>query len=185
MNLSILPKDLPKPKDDGACNHLTNEQIPDISLPNQDGNLLKLSRSDTFCLIIYCYPMTGSPNQPLPKNWNSIPGARGCTPQTCSFRDAYDDFITRNAVPIGLSTQSVPEIKEMTARLLIPYDVLSDEHLNLVKQLRLPTFKAEDKVYIKRLTLIVEKSIIKHFFYPVFPPDLHAKEVLQWLDSNR
>ena len=185
MNLSILPKDLPKPKDDGSCNHLTNKQIPDLSLPNQDGNLLKLSRSDTFRLIIYCYPMTGNPNTTLPKNWDRIPGARGCTPETCSFRDAHDDFITRNAVPVGLSTQSVPDIKEMTARLLIPYDVVSDEHLNFVNKLRLPTFKVEDKVYIKRLTLIVEKSIIKHFFYPVFPPDLHVKEVLQWLDSNR
>ena len=185
MNLSILSKDLPKPKDDGACNHLTNKQIPDISLPNQDGNLLKLSRSDTFRLIIYCYPMTGNPNKTLPKNWDSIPGARGCTSEACSFRDAHDDFITRNAVPVGLCTQSVPDIKEMTARLLIPYDVVSDEHLNFVKQLQLPTFKVEDKVYIKRLTLIVEKSIIKHFFYPVFPPNLHVKEVLQWLDSNR
>ena len=185
MNLSILPKDLPKPKDDGACNHLTNKQVPDISLPNQDGNLLKLNRSDTFRLIIYCYPLTGNPNKPLPKNWDSIPGARGCTPETCSFRDAHDDFITHNSVPIGLSTQSVHDIKEMTTRLLIPYDVVSDEHLSFVNQLRLPTFKVEDKVYIKRLTLIVERSIIKHFFYPVFPADLHVKEVLQWLDSNR
>ena len=91
MNPSILPKNLSKPKDDEACNHLTNKQIPDISLPNQDGNLLKLNRSDTFRLIIYCYPMTGNPNKPLPKNWDSIPGARGCTPETCSFRDAHDD----------------------------------------------------------------------------------------------
>ena len=185
MKLSILPKDLPKPKDDGACNHLTNKQVPDISLQNQDGIMLKLNRSDTFRLIIYCYPMTGNPNKPLPKNWDSIPGARGCTPETCSFRDAREDFIVRNAVPIGLSTQSVSDIKEMTTRLLIPYDVVSDENLSFVNQLRLPTFKVEDKVYIKRLTLIVEKSTIKHFFYPVFPPDLHVKEVLQWLDSNR
>jgi len=185
MNLSILPKDLPKPKDDGACNHLTNKQIPDISLPNQDGNLLRLNRSDTFRLIIDCYPMTGHPKKPLPKNWDGIPGARGCTPETYSFREAHDDFINRNAVPIGLSTQSVPDIKEMTTRLLIPYDIVSDERLSFVNQLQLPTFNVEDKVYIKRLSLIVEKSIIKHFFYPVFPPDLHVKEVLQWLDSNR
>ena len=185
MNLSILPKYLLIPIDDGACNHLKDKQIPVISLPNQEGNLLKLNRSDSFKLIIYCYPMTGHPGKPLPKNWNSIPGARGCTPQTCSFRDAHDDFITRNAVPIGLSTQSIPDIKEMTARLLVPYDVVSDEQLNFANQLHLPTFKIDGKVYIKRLTLIVEESIIKHFFYPVFPPDLHVKEVLQWLDSNR
>ena len=129
--------------------------------------------------------MTGNPNKTLPKNWDSIPGARGCTSEACSFRDAHDDFITRNAVPVGLCTQSVSDIKEMTARLLIPYDVVSDEHLNFVSQLQLPTFKVENKVYIKRLTLIVENSIIKHFFYPVFPLNLHVKEVLQWLDSNR
>ena len=184
MDSHKLPKDLPIPADDGACNHLKNIQIPDISLPNQDGNLLKLNRTDTFRLIIYCYPMTGHPSKPLPKNWDSIPGARGCTPETCSFRDAHDDFIIRNAVPVGLSTQSVSDIKEMTARLLIAYDVVSDEYLNFVKQLQLPTFKIDDKVYIKRLTLIVEKSLIKHFFYPVFPADLHVKEVLQWLESN-
>ena len=185
MNLSILPPNLPIPKNDGGCEHLLHQSIPEISLLNQDGNYLKLNRNDTFREVLYCYPMTGNPNKTLPKNWDSIPGARGCTPETCSFRDAHDDFITRNAVPVGLCTQSVPDIKEMTARLLIPYDVVSDEHLNFVKQLQLPTFKVEDKVYIKRLTLIVEKSIIKQFFYPVFPPDLHVKEVLQWLDSNR
>ncbi len=184
MNLSILPKDLPKPKDDGACNHLTNKQVPDISLPNQDGNLLKLNRSDTFRLIIFCYPMTGHPSKPLPKNWNNIPGARGCTPEVCSFRDAHDEFISLNAVPIGISTQPVPDIKEMTTRLLVPYDVVSDERLSFANKLQLPTFKIENKVFIKRLTLVVEKSIIKYCFYPVFPPDLHVKEVIQWLDSN-
>ena len=185
MNLSVLPKDLPKPRDDGACNHLKNKQIEDISLPNQDGNLLKLNRSDTFRLVIYCYPMTGHPERSLPENWDRIPGARGCTLETCSFRDAHDDFINLNAVPIGLSTQSVSDIKEMTTRLLIPYDVVSDEYLTFVHQLKLPTFKIKDKIYVKRLTLIVAKSFIKHFFYPIFPPDLHVNEILQWLDSNK
>ena len=126
MNLSILPKDLPIPIDDGKCDHLVNKIIPEISLPNQDGNLLRLNRLDTFRLIIYCYPMTGHPDKPLPKNWDSIPGVRGCTLQTCSFRDSYDDFIKLNSIPIGLSTQSTEDIKEMTIRLLIPYDVVSD-----------------------------------------------------------
>ena len=139
MKLSILPKNLPIPKDDGGAKHLINMILPNISLPNQDGNLLKLNRNDTFKLVIYCYPMTGHPNKLLPKNWNNIPGARGCTPQNCSFRDSYDDFIIRNAVPIGLSTQSVSDIKEMTTRLLIPYDVVSDEQLNFTNLLQLPT----------------------------------------------
>nr|MBC8295737.1 peroxiredoxin [Pelagibacterales bacterium] len=102
MNFTILPKNLPIPKQDGACDHLLNTKIPDISLLTQDGNFLKLNRTDTFRLVIYCYPMTGHPKRPLPDNWDNIPGARGCTPQTCSFRDLYDQIIVQNAVPIGL-----------------------------------------------------------------------------------
>ena len=184
MNLSVLPTDLPVPIDDGKCNHLVNKIIPDISLPNQNGNMLKLNRSDTFRLIIYCYPMTGHPDKFLPKNWDSIPGARGCTPQTCSFRDTYDDFIKLNSIPIGLSTQSTEDIKEMTIRLLIPYDVVSDQQLLLASALKLPTFSIGEKKFIKRLTLIIEQSMIKHVFYPVFPPDRHIKEVLEWLIKN-
>ena len=184
MNLSVLPTDLPVPIDDGKCNHLVNKIIPDISLPNQNGNMLKLNRSDTFRLIIYCYPMTGRPDKVLPENWNSIPGARGCTPQTCSFRDSYDDLIKLNAIPIGISTQSVEDIKEMTSRLKIPYDVLSDANLRFVNLMKLPTFRVDEKIFIKRLTLIIENSIIKKVFYPIFPPDLHIKDVINWLENN-
>ena len=184
MNLSVLPKDLPVPIDDGKCNHLVNKTIPDIFLPNQNGNMLKLNRTDTFRLIIYCYPMTGRPDKVLPENWNSIPGARGCTPQTCSFRDFYDDFIKLNSIPIGLSTQSIEDIREMTMRLSIPYDVVSDEKMTFIKLMKLPTFKINKKTYIKRITMIVEKSIIKHVFYPIFPPDLHVKDVIHWLEKN-
>ena len=113
MNLSVLPKDLPVPIDDGKCNHLVNKTIPDIFLPTQNGNMLKLNRSDTFRLIIYCYPMTGRPDKVLPENWNSIPGARGCSPQTCSFRDSYDDLIKLNAFETtwkGFSHRSCPTV---------------------------------------------------------------------------
>ena len=184
MNLSVLPTDLPVPIDDGKCNHLVNKIIPDISLPNQNGNMLKLNRTDTFRLIIYCYPMTGRPDKVLPENLNNIPGARGCTPQTCSFRDFYDDFIKLNSIPIGLSTQSIEDIREMTMRLSIPYDVVSDEKMTFIKLMKLPTFKINKKTYIKRITMIVEKSIIKHVFYPIFPPDLHVKDVIHWLEKN-
>ena len=184
MNLSVLPTDLPVPIDDGKCNHLVNKIIPDISLPNQNGNMLKLNRSDTFRLIIYCYPMTGHPDKVLPENWNSIPGAKGCTPQTFSFRESYDNFIKLNSIPIGLSTQSIEDIREMTMRLSIPYDVVSDEKMTFIKLMKLPTFKINNKTYIKRITMIVEKSIIKHVFYPIFPPDLHVKDVIQWLEKN-
>ena len=184
MNFTVLPTNLPIPQQDGACDHLLNIKIPDISLPTQDGNFLKLNRTDTFRLVIYCYPMTGNPKRPLPENWVTIPGARGCTPQTCSFRDHYDKIIVQNAVPIGLSTQSVEDLKEMTVRLQIPYDVVSDQQLLFASVLKLPTFSIGNKKFIKRLTLIIEKSVIKHFFYPIFPPDKHINEVLEWLKSN-
>jgi len=184
MNFTVLPTNLPIPQQDGACDHLLNIKIPDISLPTQDGNFLKLNRTDTFRLVIYCYPMTGHPKRLLPENWDTIPGARGCTPQTCSFRDHYDQIMVQNAVPIGLSTQSVEDIKEMTVRLQIPYDVVSDQQLLFASALKLPTFSIGDKKFIRRLTLIIEKSVIKFFFYPIFPPDKHINDVLEWLKSN-
>jgi len=116
----------PKPQNDGKADHLLNKFLPDISLKNQQGNLLKIKRSDTFRLILYFYPMTGNPNQSLPKNWNQTPGAIGCTVQTCSFRDNYEELIKLNALPIGISTQTIDYIREMTDRLVIPFDVLSD-----------------------------------------------------------
>ena len=184
MNITILPTNLSEPQQDGACNHLFNKQIPNISLPNQDGNLLKLNREDTFRLVIYCYPMTGNPNSSLPKNWDTIPGARGCTSQTCSFRDNYDELIIQNAIPIGISTQAPEEIKEMTSRLIIPYDILSDQQGLFSSKLELPFFSIGEKKFIKRLTLIVEKSVIKHVFYPILSVEKHIDQVLDWLKIN-
>tara|TARA_B100001123_G_C15306808_1_gene1022936 strand:+ start:2133 stop:2687 length:555 start_codon:yes stop_codon:yes gene_type:complete len=184
MKLSVLPKNLPVPKDDGGCKHLINKIIPNIALLNQDGNYLRLRRNDSFRIVLYCYPMTGSPEKSLPLNWDNIPGARGCTPQTCSFRDNYDDIIKYNAIPIGLSTQTVSEIKEMVKRLMVPYDILSDSELKFCKIMNLPTFKINKLVFIKRLTLIIEHSTINKVFYPIFPPDLHIYEVIEWLKKN-
>ena len=184
MNLSVLPSNLPVPEDDGGCKHLLNQLIPEISLPSQEGNFLKLNRKDTFRIVLYCFPMTGHPKKPLPLNWNNIPGARGCTPQTCSFRDHYDDLIKSNAIPIGMSTQTVNDLKEMTTRLDISYDIVSDSDLKFTKKMNLPTFKIDNSIYIKRLTLIIERSIIKKIFYPIFPPDLHILDVLDWLNKN-
>ena len=184
MNLSILPPNLPIPEDDGSCKHLLGKAIPDISLPNQDGSYLKIKRNVSFRIVLYCYPMTGNPEKSLPPNWDDIPGARGCTPQTYSFRDHYDDLVKYNAIPIGLSTQQIPELKEMVTRLNVPYDVVSDCDLKFANLMNLPTFKIGEKEFIKRLTLIIEKSIIKKVFYPIFPPDLHIKHVLNWLKTN-
>ena len=173
-----------KPVDDGSANHLKNITIPRISLPNQEGNYLCLDRSDTFRMILYFFPMTGRPDMPLPNNWNKIPGASGCTLQTCKFRDNYDELIGLNAVPIGISAQSIEHNKEMTKRLEVPFDVLSDAKLELRDVLKLPTFSIKEKIYLKRLTLIVEKKIVKKVFYPIYPVDKHIKDVLKWLEKN-
>lgn len=184
MNLENKSKELPIPKDDGSSDHLKNLKIPSIALPNQDGHLLKLNRSDTFRIVLYCYPMTGSPNRLLPDSWNLIPGASGCTSETCSIRDNYDQILNLNAIPIGITTQSFEDIKEMVLRLKVNHDVLSDIHLDFANQLKLPTFKIENKVFLKRLTLIIEKSIIKKTFYPIFPANKHIYEVIEWLKKN-
>ena len=184
MNYTDLPVNLPIPEQDGACDHLLNMEIPSISLPTTNGNLLKLNRTDTFRLVVYCYPMTGHPERSLPDNWNYIPGASGCTLQNCSFRDNYDEMIINNALPIGISTQSVEDIREMSNRLCLQYDVLSDQQLLFTNTLKLPTFSIKNKKYIKRLTLIIEQSLIKHVFYPIFPPNKHIKQVLDWLKNN-
>jgi len=184
MEYSKLIKDLPIPEDDGGCNHLINSILPEISLSNQDGNDLKLNRTDTFRIILYFFPMTGRPDRLLPNDWSLIPGAKGCTGENCSFRDNYYELIKLNAVPIGVSTQSVEDLKEMTIRLSIPFDILSDANLKLKNLINLPTFSIKEKTFIKRLTLIIEKNIIKKVFYPIFPPDKHINEVIKWLKTN-
>ena len=171
-------------ENDGESDHLENSRIPSISLPNQDGNFLRLDRSDTFRMILYFFPMTGRPDMPLPEKWNSIPGASGCTLETCKFRDNYDDLIGLNAVPIGISSQTVEYNKEMTTRLGIPFDVLSDAKLELKNALNLPTFSIKNKIYLKRLTLIVEKKIVKKVFYPIYPVDKHIADIIKWLKVN-
>ena len=128
--------------------------------------------------------MTGRPDRPLPDNWNNIPGAKGCTIQACSFRDNYDEIISLNAVPIGISSQSVDDNKEMTNRLKLPYDVLSDEKLELSNELKIPTFLVDSKIFLRRITLIVEKKIIKKVFYPINDINKHIEEVLKWLKEN-
>ena len=174
----------PIPENDGASDHLKNSRIPSISLPNQEGNFLRLDRSDTFRMILYCFPMTGRPDMPLPQGWNLIPGASGCTLETCKFRDNYDDLIGLNAVPIGISSQTVEYNKEMTNRLGVPFDVLSDAKLELKKAIGLPTFSIKNKIYLKRLTLIIEKKIVKKVFYPIYEVDKHLDDIIRWLKEN-
>ena len=134
--------------------------------------------------MLYAYPMTGQPGKTLPAGWDDIPGARGCTPETCGFRDHHKDLAKLHAEVFGVSTQSTEYQQEMVKRLEVPFEVLSDEHFALTHALRLPTFTVEGMTLMKRLTLIVRNGHIEHVFYPVFPPDKHADEVIAWLKKH-
>lgn len=162
-------------------NNLLNKPLPPILLPNQTGNLLQLKRKDSFRLVIYFYSLTGHPKKKLPTNWENIPGAKGCTLENCIFRDNYEKLIQLNAIPIGISTQTIEDIKEMTNRLGIQYDILSDSNLVCVQKLSLPTFCVDERTFIKRLTIIVEKNIIKKVFYPIDSISKHINSILEWL----
>ncbi len=184
MDDTKILKDQPILDYDNFKNHLEGKLLPQISLTNQDGNLLKLNRTDTFRLVIYFYSLTGHPEKKLPENWDKIPGANGCTLENCFFRDNYENFIELNSLPIGISTQRVEDIKEMTNRLGIQYDVLSDSSLECVNKLSLPTFSIQDEVFIKRSTIIVEKNTIIKVFFPIFSINKHVSDVLEWLKQN-
>lgn len=134
--------------------------------------------------VVYCYPRTGRPDEDLPRGWNEIPGARGCTPQSCAFRDHHEELRSLNVRVFGLSTQSTEYQREAVERLHLPFELLSDENLTLARALELPTFEVEAMSLIKRLTLVVDEGWIEKVFYPVFPPDEHADEVIGWLSHN-
>jgi peroxiredoxin len=180
-----LPPDLPKPVDDGAAEHLIGMPIPPISLRSTGDRIVELGRLSAPRTVIYCYPMTGVPGKPLPEGWDLIPGARGCTPQTCGFRDHYQDLKDRKAEVFGLSTQTTEYQQEMANRLHLPFEVLSDSEFRLSNALRLPTFEVDGVRLLKRLTMIVRGSKIEHVFYPVFPPNESADQVIHWLEAHR
>ena len=183
-NLNQLPANLPRPKDDGGARHLKGMAIPDLALPSTANRLVNLSKITAPRTVVYCYPMTGQPGRTLPQGWDDIPGARGCTPETCGFRDHHKDLAKLHAEVFGLSTQDTPYQQEMVKRLEVPFEVLSDEHLAFAHALRLPTFTVEGMTLLKRLTLVVKSGRIEHVFYPVFPPDTHVEEVMAWLKSH-
>lgn len=182
-NLSDLPSGLPVPEDDGAADHLLGENMPSIDLSSTDGTLLDISSLRGYC-VIYIYPMTGKPGTSLPHGWDEIPGARGCTPQSCSFRDHYSELKKLNASVFGLSTQTTEYQNEARNRLHLPFHLLSDESLQLGIALGLPTFSFEGMVLYKRLTLIANTGRIEKVFYPVFPPDRNVEDVLSWLQNH-
>jgi peroxiredoxin len=179
-----LPPNLPRPVDDGAAAHLVGKEMPDVTLLSTQGRLVNLAALQAPRTVIYAYPMTGVPGQPLPAGWDEIPGARGCTPQTCAFRESHDQFLRSNIEIFGLSTQTSAYQREMAGRLELPFEVLSDSNYELCDALRLPTFEVNGTRLLKRLTLIVRGRRIENVFYPVFPPNENAAEVLRWLRSN-
>ena len=182
-NLTELPKDLPVPIDDGAAAHLEGMSLAKIALPSTDGGTVELA-SITGRFVIYIYPMTGRPGVPLPDGWDAIPGARGCTPQSCNFRDHHTELSALGVGVFGLSTQDTEYQREARDRLHLPFQLLSDSSLQLKNALRLPTFQVQGMELYKRLTLIIETGKIEKVFYPVFPPDKNAEEVLVWLKQQ-
>ncbi len=181
--LHRLPEGIPAPNDDGACDHLPGMRLPSVPLASTAGGSVDLSG---LCgkTVLYCYPRTGRPDEDLPRGWEEIPGARGCTPQSCSFRDHHEELRALGARVFGLSTQETEYQQEAAERLRLPFELLSDEELTFAKALRLPTFEVEGMILIKRLTLIVEEGRIEQVFYPVFPPDENAEEVIGWLSGD-
>ena len=179
-----IPIDLPIPLDDGACDHLENMSIPNVSLWSTDDQEVNLSSLSDWN-VIFCYPMTGRPGVPIPEGWVKIPGAAGCTPQACSYRDNYAE-LKRNSIGIyGISTQKSEVQKEASNRLGLPYPLLSDENNSFSSALKLPMLEVGGSKLIKRLTLILKDGVIKKCFYPVFPPDKNVVEVIAWLSENK
>jgi peroxiredoxin len=177
-----LPNDLPVPEDDGAADHLPGMRLPPISLASTSGAVVDLTALPGRT-VVYCYPMTGKPDRSLPAGWDEIPGARGCTPQSCSFRDHHAELRALGASVFGLSTQDTDYQSEAATRLHLPFALLSDSDLAFAGALDLPTFEVEGMVLLKRLTLIIDEGWIEKVFYPVFPPDRSAEEVVGWLED--
>lgn len=175
---------LPVPEDDGAARHLSDARVADVALPSSAGGDVSLAKRPGRT-VLFIYPMTGTPGVALPDGWDAIPGARGCTPHTCAFRDLHAELTAAGAAAVfGLSTQTLPEQQATVERLHLPFPLLSDAGLALARAMRLPTMQVDGKTMIKRMALIIDDGTIAHVFYPVFPPDRNATDVLAWLKAN-
>ena len=181
-NLNQIPANLPVPLDDGLADHLIGMKLPSLSLTATNGTKIDLSQVEG-CLVLYCYPRTGTPNTQLPEGWDQIPGARGCTPQSCAYRDHYQEIKALGAEVFGLSTQATAYQKEMVGRLHLPFPVLSDEQFEFQRALNLPTFKVAGMTLLKRLTMIIRDGEIEAVHYPVFPSDSDPAWVMDKLSS--
>ncbi|WP_338100372.1 MerR family DNA-binding transcriptional regulator [Mycolicibacterium mageritense] len=180
-----LPADLPIPHDDHAADHLTGSTVPRIALESTSGRTIRLDLLGGRRAVIYIYPLTGRPGTDIPDGWDAIPGARGCTPESCGFRDHFRDLLEAGAGRVfGLSSQDTDYQSEVVERLSLPFDMLSDPGFLVADALRLPTFEAGGARLYKRLTMVVRGGVIEHVFYPIFPPNEHAGQVLTWLREH-
>ncbi len=180
-----LPGDLPAPQDDGATRHLEGAPLPDIALASTDGSSVNLSALRGRA-VVYVYPRTGRPGQALPTGWDAIPGARGCTPQSCGFRDHFAELKGLGVDALyGLSTQDIAYQREAAERLHLPFTILSDAGSKLTGAMRLPTFSVDGTTLIKRMAWVIDDGVLTKVFYPVFPPDRSAAEVVEWLKTQR
>ena len=179
-----LPNDLPVPEDDGAADHLPGMEMPEVVLPATDGTRV-VPQELPPKTVLYVYPLTGRPDEDLiPEGWEEVPGARGCTPESRGFRSHYDELRANGVGEVfGLSTQLSEYQREARDRLDLPFEMLSDAEWELASELDLPTFTVEGANYLKRLTLVISDGRIEHVFYPIFPPDEHASEVLEWVQE--
>jgi len=187
-DLYTLPANIAVPEDDGACDHLPGLPWPDVALPSTAGRSVSIGDVPAEWVVVYFYPRTGRPDrEPLggAQAWNAIPGARGCTPQACSYRDHYRELKALGAEVFGVSTQDTAYQREAVERLHLPFELLSDEQRELATALRLPTFDVEGMTLIKRLTLLVRGGRIARCFYPVFPPDADAERIIDELSRHR
>jgi peroxiredoxin len=180
-----LPKDLPVPEDDGACAHLPGKDLPALALASTAGRMVRLDEQSRSRTVFFFYPRSGRPGVTIPAEWDRIPGARGCTPHSCAYRDHYAEFQKLQTAVFGVSSQDTPYQQEFARRTNLPYEILSDEQYKLTDALRLPTFVFEGRRLIKRLALVAERGRIVQVFYPVFPPDRNAETVLSWLKQAR
>jgi peroxiredoxin len=181
---TFLPPDIPVPQDDGAAKHLAGTKLPDLALPATSGPAVNLSKLNGRA-VVYIYPRTGVPGVDAPPGWDDIPGARGCTPQSCGFRDHFAELKALGVGHVyGVSTQDTAYQREAAERLHLPFSILSDADLKLTHALKLPTFTASGMTLLKRMALVIDDGRIVKAFYPVFPPDKNAAEVIAWLRAK-
>ena len=184
-NPNNLPPNIPAPQDDGAARHLAGMTLPDLTLPATEGKPVNPSKLKGRT-VVYIYPRTGVPGVDPPAGWDQIPGARGCTPQSCAFRDHFVELKRLGVAQLfGLSTQDTAYQQEAATRLHLPFPILSDEKLALATALKLPTFTAAGMTLLKRMALVIDGGTIAKVFYPVFPPDKNAEDVIAWLQMSK